>query len=222
MRNVSRGFTLIELLIAMSLAFAVIVGAYNLLTSMFRFQLESLRKSTVTGSSLTGIGQMNKDIEAANVMVYPTGSTGANALVLCMNWSRSLGGPLDAAANVTVLYYCYDTSDANNPTLRRLTDSSMSLFCPANSSMPDGIPACNASWSGVTRTNDVIASLVFPPGGGLGIFQRDDTVGGVRVSFDVGRRVFTHVDGQPDFVNPQFIEIDTRIAMNRPYLNSND
>lgn len=219
MRPGARGFSLLELLIAVSLSVIVLMAVFGMMTSMFRFQVEGLKKSTVTGWSLASLMKMNKEIESASVMGSPsTNGAQANAMTGCTNWSRILTtGKMDGNQNVVVFYYCYD--GAPNGTIRRLAEESAATVCPASPATP---PVCSAAWGGANRTNDVIAVGVNPHSSGALVFTKDDSVGGVRVRFTVGEKTFVHVDGKPDVVNPQYMEFDTSITMSRPYLNTND
>lgn len=219
MRPGARGFSLLELLIAVSLSVIVLMAIFGMMTSMFRFQVEGLKKSTVTGWSLASLMKMNKEIESASVMAYPTDATPRDWIVGCTNWSRILStGKMDTNQNVVVFYYCYDGTA--NGTIRRLAEESAATACPTS---PVALPACSDVWGGANRTNDVIAVGVNRHStGSPGVFTRDDGVGGVRVRFTVGEKTFVHVDGKPDVVNPQYMEFDTSITMSRPYLNTND
>lgn len=217
MNTRERGYTMLELLIAVSLSMVVLMAVFGVLTSMFRFQVEGLKKNTVTGWSLSSLMKMNKEIESASVLAYPTNATPVDTVVGCTNWSRIITtGKADANQNVIVFYYCYDSASL---TIRRLAEESAATVCPAS---PPGLPACSAAWGGANRTNDVIAVGVNRHSSGALMFTKDDNFGGLRVRYSVGSPVYTPVAGKPDVVNPQYMEFDTGISMSRSYLNTND
>lgn len=214
-----RGYTMLELIIAVALSMVVLMAIFSMMTSMFRFQVEGLKKSTVTGWSLASLMKMNNEIESAAVLAYPTGVAQSDIMCGCTNWSRIYGSRLDTNQNVVAFYYCYDSA---TQTIRRLAEESAATTCPLPASLPAGLPACTSAWSGANRTNDVVAAGVNHHSSGSLVFIRDDASGGVRLRYAVGDKTYVHVAGKPDVVNPQYMEFDTNITMSRPYMNSND
>lgn len=205
------GFSLLELVIAISLASMVLVAVISMAAQMTRFHVDGIRSGTVTGWSLVSVSQMTKEIADANVLAYPsTTTTGANTLVACVNWSRLMPGKLDtrATANVTVLYYCYDST---NKYLRRYVNRGTAVTCPAT---PPAIPACDGtgSWdeAGVVATNVEL-------NGGAFIFTRDDVIGGVRIRYIVGSP--TPTTNRPQ---PIFTPFDIKVGMQKQYDNTVD
>ncbi|OGS41839.1 MAG: hypothetical protein A2506_03870 [Elusimicrobia bacterium RIFOXYD12_FULL_66_9] len=216
----TRGYTMLELIIAVSLSVVVLMAIFSVMTSMFRFQIEGFKKSTVTGWSLASLMKMTKEIESASVLAYPLDATPRDYLVGCVNWSRIISsGQADSNQNVVVFYYCYDSA---NKTIRRLAEEPAAAGCPGTATVAPALPACNAIWGGANRQNDVIATNVNRHSSGAFVFTRDDGIGGVRIRFVVGEKTYVHVDGKPDVVNPQYMEFDTGVSLSRSYLNSND
>ena len=215
-RERTQGFTLIELIIAASLAMVVLLALFGMMSSMVRFQVEGLRRSTVTGWSMASIVKMNKEIESAGVVAYPADATPRDFFASCVNWSRILassaaGGREDPTQGVVVIYYCYDGT-----AIRRLTDETSGL-CPTSASLPGGAEAvCNT-------TGEIVAVGVKRHSSGNLVFTRDDAVGGIRIRFSVGDQTHTvPAPGSPDIVNPQFVEFDTTVTTNRAYNNPYD
>ncbi|MEK7384763.1 MAG: prepilin-type N-terminal cleavage/methylation domain-containing protein [Elusimicrobiota bacterium] len=217
-----RGYTLLEFIIAVALSMVVLMAVFSMMTSMLRFQVEGLKKSTVTGWSLASIMKMNKEIESAGVLAHPTNAVPSDWVVGCTNWSRILtppagGSRADPNLNMVVFYYCYDPATL---TMRRLAEESSTVPCPAS---PVALPACTAAWGGgADQTNDVIAAGITRHSSGALVFARDDSVGGVRLRYAVGEKIFVRVAGKPDVVNPQYVEFDTSITLSRAYLNDLD
>jgi type II secretory pathway component PulJ len=83
-RRRSGGFSLIELVIAVSLSTIVLIGVFSMMTSMVQLEVAGQRGGTVNAWSLASLVAMNREIEGASVVVYPTAGT-ADALVLCSN-----------------------------------------------------------------------------------------------------------------------------------------
>lgn len=216
-----RGFSLMELIIAMLLSSFVLIGIVGVSSQMLRFQVEGMKKGTVTGWSLVSISRMNKEIEDASVLVHPPdGGVPSDTLIGCANWSREGaggggGGRLNtsggAAGNVTVFYYCYDTAARY---IRRYANVGAGVNCPPLSPAPT-IPACDGS--GAWTENDIIATGVYRDTGANLLFRRADDVGGVQIRYVVGDPTPT-----PNMPTPQTIAFDTKIAMNKQYLNTSD
>lgn len=212
------GFSLAELVIAMALSSFVMIGIVGISAQMVRYQVEGMKKGSVTGWSLVSISRMNKEIEDATVLVYPTNGSGArDNLIGCKNWSRyangGAGGRLDAsgapAGNVVLFYYCYDTT---NRYIRRYANVGTAVACPAG--VP-AIPACDGS--GGWTENDVVATGVYRDTSNNFLFRRADEVGGIQIRYVIGNPTPT-----TNMPQPQTMAFDTRLAMNKQYNNTLD
>lgn len=227
MRRRRGGFTLLELLIAIGLGALVLVALYSILGSAVRFQVESLRKGSVTGWSLASLTKMSKELEDAQVLVWPQEppSDTSDYLVACINWSRTPGvGRIDATQPVTVFYYCYDGNADGK--LWRYYDVGNAVSCPASSpGNPPALPPCNGGFTPTGQGGaDVIAVGVnrLAPTNPK-VFALDDDIRGVRVRYTIGRRaVGVPTAGQPDIRNPQFMDVNLGIPLQRQYINTND
>ena len=134
MTQAREGFSLIELLIAISLSSMVLLGILGVATSMIRAHMEGIRKGTVTGGSVLSFVMMSREIESANVLVYPdAANVNTDLLVLCNNWSRIMpgagGARMNAAANVDVFSYCFNQGAK---TIWRYSVSGPAVQCPAS------------------------------------------------------------------------------------------
>lgn len=219
MRKTS-GFSLIELVIAVSLASFVLVGVATIAAQMVRSQVEGIRSGTVTGWSLVSYLAMAKEIEDSNVLVYPVGNGGnADSIVVCKNWSRLMGplpgGPLDAAASVSVIQYCVDSSDPDpaNVRLRRYANVGVGVACP----YPGGPVSCVDTPSGNWTQTGVVGFRLQKLPGFPTVFWRDDNIGGVRLRYVVGEQNAT--SNKPV---PKFTSFDFGIIMQKQYNNTVD
>ena len=219
----SEGFSLIELMISVSLASFVLVGVATIASQMARNQVDGIRSGTVTGWSVVSYTAMAKEIEDANVLVFPVnnGDT-ADQIVICKNWSRNVGpgpfpgGPGDrlntdpgfdadgvAKGTVYVIQYCVD------PTLPPVGQTGFTLRRYANVGFPPGVScptagmpvACNLAGPGWTK-NDIVGfrleKIVGPPAVPL-MFMRDNTIGGVRLRYVIGRQTASVAQPVPKF-----------------------
>ncbi|MEQ1919285.1 MAG: prepilin-type N-terminal cleavage/methylation domain-containing protein [Elusimicrobiota bacterium] len=231
----SRGFSLIELVISVSLASFVLVGVATIAAQMARNQVDGIRSGTVTGWSVVSYAAMAKEIEDANVLVYPVNNgDSADQIVICKNWSRNAspgppgGGRLNtdatgdadgvAKGTVYVIQYCVDPTAPVAPltgfTLRRYANVGLppGVTCPASAAMP---VACNLAGPGWTK-NDIVGFRLEKLGG-MNMFQRDNTIGGVRLRYVIGRQ--TASTAQPI---PKFTTFNFGIAMQKQYTNTLD
>jgi prepilin-type N-terminal cleavage/methylation domain-containing protein len=207
-RRKCAGVTLIELLVAVSLSSIVLIGVFSMTASMVQYEVEGLRKGTVTGWSLASLVAMNREIEGASVLVYPAAGSGANYLVVCSNWSRILnnnaGGLLDATSTLTAYFYCYDAASA---VLRRMTSTAS---CPASYAPP----ACNA---GTFGASSMIATGVYPIGAAP-VFAAD-SASTVNLRYTVGKPTagvdVNEGNGATNLTNPQTMTFDTRITLDK-------
>lgn len=240
MRRRPAGFSLVELIIAIALGAIVMGGLFGIMTSMIRFQTDSLRKGSVTGWALAGIVKMNKEIENANVIAWPvSGNPNSDYVVGCINWSRAAspnpvvngvggpGGPLDTGSPVTVFYYCYNgqgSYDGDNVhgQLRRMANTGFGVTCPMTNIFPSGLPICSAS--AAFQTNEVIATGVnYRLAGPNNVFAWDDSMRGIRIRFTVGKEnAITPSPGNPEMVNPQFVTFNTAVIPERVYSTTVD
>lgn len=230
-RNAPAGYTLVELLIAITMSSIVLVGIYSIVSTFVNIEVEGVKRGSITGWSLAGIDAMNREIEGANVMVWPTVALGADdTMTTCMNWSRITAGPATGGnlngvgisggggvgQNVLVYYYCYDSG---NKILRRMVTSGAT--CPAAAAGP----ACTSAGytGGLYGANNVIATSVYRSGAAK-VFTRDDALNAVRIRFIVGNpnpTPNTPLAG-PNYgnvTNPQTLPMDTRVSLDRPIGN---
>jgi len=225
-----RGFSIIELVIAVSLASMVLVGVATIASQMARSQVEGIRGGTATGWSLVSYLSMAKEIEDANVLAYPIANAAtADSLIVCKNWSRMTGalpgGPLDtnAGAMEAVVQFCVDTTDPANLVVRRFANVSTVAAglapcpCPGAPGPCNAAPvACIAAPAG-TWTETGVIGFRMERLGGLAMFQRDDSIGGVRVRYVIGRQTPTTNDP-----NPKNTPFNFGIAMQKHYSSTLD
>lgn len=212
----SAGFSLLELIISISLASLVLLAVAGLSGQIVRFQMEGVRKGSVTGWALISFMSMAKEIENANVLVWPSnGTPTSDTLIVCNNWSR-LAGPgagdrMDTTANYQIIYYCYNSADARRP-IWRYYQNLNSGNCPA--SVAGSIPACDGSGS---YTEKSIVAWNVERLSGQAIFTRDNSIGGVRVRYVVGTQTTSEV-----YKQPIFSPFDLGLAMQKQYNNTSD
>ena len=217
MTQAREGFSLIELLLAVSLSSLVLLAVLGVATSMIRFHLEGIRKGTVSGGAVLSFVMMSREIESANVLVYPyAGSMNTDLLVVCNNWSRVLpgagGARLNAAANVDVISYCY------NPGAKiiwRYFVSGPALQCPPS---PPAIPACDGAAYSNFPAGIAMASKVERLGVAR-IFSRIASFGGVSLQYAVGEQAPNPTGGRPV---PMFIPYRVSLTMQKAYANTAD
>lgn len=209
-----KGFSIIELVIAISLASFVLVGVATIAAQMARTQVDGIRSGTVTGWSVLSYIAMAKEIEDSNVLAYPTvNGSSSDSLLLCKNWSRVVGGKLDAAGTTSVIQYCVDTSDATNFILRRYENTGAAVACPS-----PGVPvACTASPGGTWTDTSVVGFRLEKLTGFPNVFTRDNSIGGVRLRYVIGRQTPTTNDP-----NPKSTPFDIGIAMQKQYSSTVD
>jgi prepilin-type N-terminal cleavage/methylation domain-containing protein len=187
-RRASPGFTLIELIVAMVLSSVVLMGLFSIMTNMVQAEVNGMRQGTVTAWSLAGISAMNSDIAGASYIAYPgAGNAGADALVVCTNWSpNALPGPTagpipGGPAGNDVYTYCYDTTDAppfGNSILRK------HVFNGA-AACPGAAPA--GCTSGNYPGDSIVATGVYRDTNSDNLFSNDpNTLNAVRIRYTVG------------------------------------
>lgn len=201
------GYTLLELIVALSMSTIVLVGIFSIMSTMMQYELDGLRKGSVNGWSLSSLVAMNREIEGASVLAYPTSGGGGDSLIVCANWSRLVGasgGVLNGGSG-TVYYYCFDST---NNVLRR---KSASGACPASPATP---PSCDATTYGA---GNVVATGVYRSGA-ANVFTADPSMAGtVRLQYVVGNPSQT-----TQTPNPQTLAFDTRVTLDRQYGNARD
>ncbi len=219
------GFSLIELVIAVSLASFVLIGVSVIASQMARSQVEGIRGGTVTGWSLVSYLSMAKEIEEANVLAYPIADLAeGDAVIVCKNWSRMQGllpgGKLDAAGLVSVIQYCVDSTDPTNLILRRYANVGALVACPC----PGAPGACNAapvacvaSPAGTWTETGVVGFRLEKITGLPNMFKRDNSIGGVRLRYVIGRQTPTTNDP-----NPKSTPFNIAIGMQKQYNSSLD
>lgn len=228
----SSGFSLIELVISISLASFVLVGVATIAAQMARNQVEGIRSGTVTGWSVVSYMSMAKEIEDANVLAYPinNGDT-ADQIVICKNWSRSAGAGSPGArlntdpgtdadgvvkGTVYVIQYCIDPTAPVAPqtgyTLRRYANIGVGVTCPAPPAAP---VACNLAGPGWTQNG--VVGFRLEKIGGMNMFLRDNSIGGVRLRYVIGPQTAT--TNQPV---PKFTTFNFGIAMQKQFSSTLD
>lgn len=204
------GFTLIELIIAMSISSFVLIGIIGVASQMVRFQMEGVRKGSVTGWTLISLSKMNKELEDASSLYCPgigathtcTGGLSTDYLSGCSNYSRDLAGRIDVNSNNTSFYYC--VAAVGTPltqSLLRYELTGAGVACP----MP--APAC-----GVTLPYEVYARDFYAIDPATSFFRRADDVSGVQLNYIVG--IATPTTNTP---NPVYMKVVTKIGMNKNY-----
>lgn len=221
------GFSLIELVIAISLASFVLVGVFLVAARVVRSQLDGIRSGTVTGWSLVSSQAMAKEIEDASVLAYPQNNTPAagsssDRIIICNNWSRVLGGKYDTTTNTSVIEYCAD-ADPLNPGyfyLRRYVG--LGVACPSNAQAAAYVTCTAAApapaWGAWTETGVIgfrLAKLLVPAR--PQVFTRDNSIGGVRISYAIGAQ--TAPTTQPI---PKFTPYDFGVTMLKQYSSTSD
>jgi Tfp pilus assembly protein PilV len=165
------GFSLVELIVSMLLSSFVMIGIVGIAAQMVRFQVEGMKKGSVTGWSLVALTAMNKEIEDGTTLVYPTNGTGAqDLLTICKNYTHVTNAALDSSRPIERISYCYDTTAPGY--LRRTTSTGA---CPALGVSPG---ACNAG-----TYPEVIATGVYRDASNNNVFRRADEVGGVQIRY---------------------------------------
>ena len=210
------GFTLLELVIALSLSSIVLIGVFSMMASMMTYEAEGLRKGSVNAWSLASLVAMNREIESASALVYPT-TGGQDSLVICTNWSRLMnttgGAKISAADPVSLNTYCWESG---TNLLRRQVTSGMGQTCPA--SLGYTPPACNSATYG--GASSVMATGVYRDSGANFIFTADPTsTGTIRIRYVVGNPSAgvsaNEGNGLTNYVNPQTMAFDTRITLDK-------
>lgn len=211
-RDPRAGFSLIEMIIALSLASIVLIAVVGVAASMVRFHMEGMRKGSVTGGALVSFVKMAREIESANVLVYPSAATpNTDTLVVCNNWSRlmapSPGAALDPAQPVEVFYYCYNPG-AGVPQ-GKIWRYQTAGPCPTT---PPPIPTCDGT---AFADSTLMAYNVERLSGNL-MFRRD-TIGGVRIRYVVGEQAATEIHKVPIF-----IPFDLSLGLQKSYKTDAD
>lgn len=225
-RDPRAGFSLLELVIAVSLASLVLIAVASIASQMARQQVEGMRDGTSTGWSVISYMSMAKEIEDSNVLAYPVANgTAVDAIVMCKNWSRMLSVPAgvgakiaatDAAtgavATVSIIQYCLDTTDPANLVLRRYENTGTAVTCPN----PAAPVTCIASPTGTWTKTDVVGFRVERLSSAQ-VFTRDNSVGGLRMQYVIGRQTATTNDP-----NPKSTPFDIKIAMSKQFSSTLD
>lgn len=202
------GYTLLELIVALSMSTIVLVGVFSMMGTVVHYQVEGLKKETVTTWSLASLVAMNKEIEGSSVLVYPTSGGSGDSLIVCSNWSRlrTYGGAGAVLNGGTpdAYYYCFDST---NQVLRRKTANS----CPASPATP---PNCDTANYG---TGNILATNVYR-NGAANVFQADPNMAGtVRLQYVIGNPSPTSL-----LTNPASLTFDTKVTLDRQYGNASD
>jgi prepilin-type N-terminal cleavage/methylation domain-containing protein len=222
-RSHRKGFTLLELVIALALSSIVLIGVFSMMASMVQYEAEGLRKGSVNGWSLASLVAMNREIEGASVLVYPT-TGGQDTLVVCSNWSRLMtggGGVINTNGGATSSFssYCWDST--SNILRRKVTAGA----CP--NSLGYVPPACTALAYG--GASSMMATGVYRDTALDPFFTADPTsTGTIRIRYIVGNPAAgaspNEGNGLTKFTNPQSMAFDTRVTLDKAVGggNSND
>jgi hypothetical protein len=212
----SAGFSIIELVIAISLSSFVLVGVATIAAQMARSQIEGIRSGTMTGWSLVSYLSMSKEIEDANVLAFPIANgASSDSLLVCKNWSRVVNGKLDANAPglVTVTQFCVDsTTSPPDLILRRYSNVGAGVVCP-----DPGVPVACTATPGGTWTETGVVGFRMEKLAGQDVFRRDNSIGGVRLRYVIGKQVAT--TNEPI---PKFTPFDLGVGMSKQYNNTLD
>ncbi len=218
------GLSLIELVIGVSLASFVLVGVSVIAGQMARRQVEGIRSGTATGWALTSYTAMVKEIGDANVLAFPVNHLDeADQIIVCKNWSRITVGKLYAAAPMTLIKYCVDPTPPVAPEtgfkLRRFIrqGNTLGFFCPVAVAVPvTCTPAGPATWGAWTWTSVAGFRLNKQPLSTSLVFQRDNSVGGVRMRYSIGQNASLN---DP---NPKRTIFNVSIPMRKQFSNLSD
>lgn len=222
------GFSLVELLIATSLSAFVLIGISAIGASLARNQIEGIRSGTQIGWSVVSYMSMAKEIEDANVLVFPVNNgDAADQIVVCKNWSRNQtpgppgGGVIDASTPVWLIQYCVDPAAATPPEtgfkIRRYARVAVGQTCPTT-----GIPvSCDATgpvWLEMGQPSQgIVGYRVEKLPGFPFVFERANAIGGVRLRYAIGRQTPT-----PNEPTPKFTPFNFGISMAKQYSSTLD
>lgn len=215
----SVGFSIIELVIAISLSSFVLVGVATIAAQMARSQIEGIRSGTMTGWSLVSYLSMSKEIEDANVLAFPiVNGASSDSLLICKNWSRVKDPPdrrldTNAPGLVTVTQFCVDSAtDPPNNILRRYAKVGAAVVCP-----DPGVPVACTAAPGGGWTETGVVGFRMEKLGGQNVFLRDNSIGGVRLRYVIGKQTAT--TNEP---TPKFTPFDIGVGMSKQYNNTLD
>jgi prepilin-type N-terminal cleavage/methylation domain-containing protein len=182
-RRPPTGFTLIEMLVATVLASVVLLGLFNLVTSMVTNEVNSMRTGTVSAWSLTAAKAMTTDISGASTLRYPAaGGAGSDYLIVCSNFSpmmNTAGGGTMNGGTPKSAQYCYDTTEGapyGNSILRLTTNS-----CPA----APVTPCTSANYGG----GSIVVTGVYRDSSNHAVFYTEPNAqipNAVRIRYSIG------------------------------------
>lgn len=215
------GVTLIELIIALVLSSFVIAALVGVVSQMMRGEMETSGKARVSGWAQMSLDSMQKELANSTVLYCPfpnashPGCPGSSSDVLsvCSNYTLNpdvglgpSGGPLNGVpGDVRSAYYCVWSAGTptGTPWLLRYAGTG----CPISPT-----PTCGAG------SFQVVAQDIHPfdPAAGS-LFRRADDIGGVRLSFTIGKSTATAQDP-----NPAYLKIETSVPMQKSIGNLYD
>ena len=180
-------------------------------SQMMRSEIESADKGQIAGWTLAGLNQMSTELQNASYLATPTVQKPTGHVISgCINYSGVAGATLNPQSSVTAFYYCvYPPSGSSLNqcgqsgvvcNLLRYANSSVNGTCPISPT-----PTCGQGSYGVVAQN--VSKISATP-----YFTRDDNIGGVDLSFNVGT-TGTAVN-RP---NPVYLAVSTKIKMNKAY-----
>lgn len=194
-----RGFTLTELVISLTLSSFILVGIVGVASQMVRFQMEGKTKGDVTGWTLISLNKMNKELEDATVLDYPT--TTGDYISGCSNYTRITPGKIDASLATTAFWYCV----SGNQLMRYQSVGA----CPM------AAPTCGVG------AYEVYARDFYKIGGMAYFFRRANEVSGVELNYIVGIAT-SNADTTGQRTMPVYLKVQTKIGMNKAYNNAVD
>jgi len=186
------GFSMLELIISLSLSTIVLIGVISMATQVVRNEYGAIKSGEVSALTLNGLDAMNRELEKATYIEPASPSAGGGSLISgCLNYSSVLNGMagLDSgsgkidASNPKKMGFIYCVRSSGTPGRfdSLIRHPQVGTYDP---SCPMAHPACGAA-----GTYDVIIgnNISLYDGYGAGnYFQRDDTVGGIRMHYIVG------------------------------------
>ena len=233
------GFTLIELIVALCISTFILVAIIGVASQMIRFQFEAAAKGTSSAWTLIGLDQLNRDLQDASYLKTPPYTTvqatllaGSPTLHGCHNYSQfkrdSIGnGIIDPDPSIPTnanpknpmyaFYYCVAQIDTvSGRAVNGLLRFQQNGVCPMTTPMP---PACPTPCTSAQNCA-VVARDVSQGAAGASVCQnyfcRADDATGVLLNFQIG----VSTDSQTPV--PRYARINTKISMNKSYMNTSD
>jgi hypothetical protein len=231
-KNPAAGFSLLELVISLSLSTIVLIGVISMAAQVIRNEYGTIKTGEVSALTLNGLDAMNRELEKASYIAPGLPAAGGGKVIsACMNYSTIMAatpginagtGSLDGGA-IKSFYYCI--RDSGTPgrfdSLLRYPPygSGAALY---GTTCPYTPPAsCGAGTFDVIIGNNI--SLMDGYGAG-NYFQRDDTVGGIRMHYIIGNSTAstTAAAGTVAMPIPVAYKFDTWVTLSKSYQITGD